>query len=313
MREALSDDQNNDQDENLPSTYTARQGMMRDLDVDEPGWEGEMSPSNISAIRAGIKKTADKNFKPPVDWGKISLRKQPREPEFWEHPDYKPEPVEPPGGYDNPMTLDQIAKVAGEGELNTNSAVKQFLQDPRRFNLMDKVHWLIQMGPSERNRKILSAGAEFLDKLESGGLATTVKNLTQDPQYTSEGDPALFRDPKKSPDKGTITLDPKDPAVRDGVERYVQALLSDGAIDEAEATDLRARTDVLVTLDSFKKFLLAEFDSDIELLIKFAPFREFLTGKWSEEMRKNPQLRAAVEKRAAEDIARVQLKKQSRE
>lgn len=300
-----------DDNENLPSKFSDRQGMLRDLDEDEPGWDA-IDPANINAIKKGIHATAAKNFKPPTDWENISLRKQPREPEFWEHPDYKPESAEPPGGYDNPMTLDQIAKVAGDGELNTNSAVKQFLQDPRRFNLMDKVNWLIQMGPSERNRRILQTAAEFLDKIE-GQLTTSVKNLkTQDPVYSEEGSASLYRDPKKSADKGTISLDPSDPAVKAGIEMYINELIEDGAIDTTEAVDLRGRSDVIVTLDSFKQFLFQAFDDDIDLLIKFHPFRDFLTHRWGEEMRKNPELRAAVEKRAADDIARVQAKKASK-
>lgn len=249
-----------------------------DIGPDDPGYEADVR----SQQRAGdiLRKRADAKVSTP--WSDIQLKKKKKflddDFEFWEEPGYQPEPVEPPGGYGHPMTLDAVA---GEVEgLNTPSAVRQFLEDPRKINLLDKLKFLITMPEQERKKVMIGAAADYITKMEQGKL--------------KQG------------------FDYNDSAMQSVIDHYISDLEEEGVLDPGDADTLRSRTEYVVGLDSFKHYAVEYFDNNFDELLKYAPFRKHLKKYWSKMMRNDPDLRAHVEKRKEADLERVRKKKAAR-
>jgi hypothetical protein len=237
----------------------------------------EFTDEELAQQRSDIATAADSK-EIGQSWSDIQFKPKKSKPEFWEDPLYSPEPVEEPGGYGHPMTLE---KIAGEVEgLNTPSAVRQFLADPRKINLMDKVRFLLQMPEKERQNVMIGAGADFITKLENDNL--------------------------KHP------LDHNDPAIKSAVEHYISDLEGEGVIDPDDADTLRKRTEYVIELGSFKTYLVDYFDNNFDELLKNEQFREHLKKYWRKMMRSDPNLKAYVEKRKEADLERVRRKKAAR-
>lgn len=253
----------------LKKKQTPVAGMMRDYEEDAPS-ELKFGDDYISRLRTAMNaKSDEKSTAGREGWSAISLRKKKPAPDV--------EPFQEPvhnRHYD--MDLDQIASRDDVPGLNTNSAVRQFLEDPRKLNLLDKVRFLLNMPPKEREKIITQAAADFLDSLETG-----------------KADP----------------IDYKDPAVQEVLTHYISDLEAEGALDPEDSKDLKGRPEYVVELDSFKKYFVDYLDHNIDTLIKHVPFREHLNKYWQKALRSDPDMMAYVERRKEADIARVQKKK----
>lgn len=253
-------------------------GMMSDFDEDEPAplpgepgyeeWQAEIEQYK-GRSRRGAKATQKKG------WDEVSFKKKKKDVEFFDEPGYKAEPPEEEGGYGHPGTLEFVADNV-EG-LNTPSAVRQFLADPRKINLMDKIKFLIAMPEKERQKIMIGAAADFITQFEKGK--------------------------QKEP------IDHNDPVIQDIIEHYISDLQEDGALDEEDAKALRGRTEYVVELDTFKHYATEYFDNNFDDLIKYAPFRRHLKKFYQKRMRDNPELQSHVEKRKGLDIERAKKKK----
>jgi len=265
-------------------------GMLDDFEEDEPrlkpGEEGPYSEEEAGQKSASDALRAKSNAAVPKSWSDIKLKKKRKQFDWldddtyeeWEKPGYKAEPIGDPGDYGNPLTLDAIA---GEVEgLNTPSAVRQFLEDPRKLNLMDKVMFLVNMPEKQREKIMISTAADFITKLEDGKLKTPLNH--------------------------------NDPVIRTVIDHYVGELEAEGIIEPEDATTLKNRTEYVAELDSFKSYAGSYFDNNFDELMKYEPFRLALKKVWSKMMRSNPELQDYVAKRKEKDLERVRKKKAAR-
>jgi hypothetical protein len=260
-------------------------GMLKDYEEDAPD-ELNFPPDFIQRLRTAMAQTSDKGKPKFSDWSSARLGKE--KEDYKDEPwmvdsKYKPEPAEPLGYGGNYATYEQIAQMGDIEGLNTPSAVKQFLLDPRKLNLMDKVHYLLRMPERERYKIMIGAAADFLDMLEGGGGR-----------------------------KGAIAIDHTDPAIKEVIKHYISDLEAEGALEPEDSQAMRSRSEYVVELDSFKKYLVEYFDDNFDTLLKFAPFREHLRKYWQDTLRNDPELMAHVERRKQKDIDRVQADKAAR-
>lgn len=253
-------------------------GMLADLEEDEP--VPEPGDPDYEAYQRSLRRYGDifkkraKERAKSKSWD-VSLKPKQREIEFFDEPGYRVEPVEDMGGYGHPGTLEFVASEV-EG-LNTPSAVRQFLEDPRKINLMDKIKFLIAMPEKDRERVMIGAAADFITALEKG----------------KQKDP----------------ISHKDPVIKYVIKHYISDLEEEGVVDEEDAKDLKNRTEYIVELDSFKHYMANFFDHNFDDLVKYGPFREHLKKYWQKMMRDDPELQAHVEKRKEADIERARQKK----
>ncbi|MHA2020972.1 MAG: hypothetical protein ACW96N_04605 [Candidatus Thorarchaeota archaeon] len=254
-------------------------GMLADLEEDEPTpkpGDPDYEAYQRSLRRYGdiFKKRADQSAR-GKNWGDISFKPKKKEVEFFDEPGYRAEPVEDMGGYGHPGTLEFVASEV-EG-LNTPSAVRQFLEDPRKINLMDKIKFLISMPEKDRERVMIGAAADFITALEKGKQKEPISH--------------------------------EDPVIRKVIDLYVSDLEEEGAVDDEDAKALRSRTEYVVELDSFKHYMTDFFDHNFDDLLKYGPFRMHLKKYWQKMMRSDPELQRHVEKRKVADIERARKKK----
>lgn len=339
LREAVGSD-----DDTIPSRPVhPTTAALADLDEDDPGWDA-VDDSEIAALRAQNKADSEAKLKPT--WSDIRLGRKRSKPEEFEAEDksgYMQEPTAIPGTEGNAMSLEDLAllgagrrgdplslekqaqlsrimsrlkitdprKLPDIGDLNTNSAVKQHIQDPRRLNLLDKFWYVTNMTPQERHRVVISAGSDFLEKIALGGKVGTLSRVASPmdpevPAYGSQSSNLLYTD--KNPNKN-IVLDPNDPAVKIGIKQYIKELQESEALDSDDVLALHQRTDMICELESFKHFFLNLLNKDVRILLKFAPFREFLSARWSEILRADPRVMDAVARRKVADEERVRQDK----
>lgn len=244
-------------------------GMMGDYEEEDPS-TFDFPDDKMSDLRQQMNARSDAKVK--NRWADINLRKKKRTPEFWEEPDYKPEPVgKAPGDYGYEAPWEEIAQQPDVEGLNTSSAVKQFIADPRRLNVLDKMQYLITLVPEkERHKVMVQAAADFLDALESG--------------------------------KRALVTDPKDPAIQAAVVSYIRELEDEGVLDAEDAEAMSSRIDFVVDLDSFKKYAIDYFDDNFDVLVRHHPYREWLKKYWDEMLRSDPDLMDDIEKRAQANI-----------
>lgn len=345
LREAI-----NDEDDVIPARPVhPTTAALADLDSDDPGWDSSgdatADAAEIARMRDQSKIDAESRVKP--SWSDIRLgRKKPKADEFEgeDRSGYMQEPTAIPGTEGNAMSLEDLAllgagrrgdpmsaekqaqlqrimdrlkisdpkKLPDIGDLNTNSAVKQHIQDPRRLNLLDKFWYVTNMSPQQRHRVVISAGADFLEKIALGGKVGTLSRVASPmdrevPAYGTQSGNLLYSD-TKNPNRN-IVLDPADPAVRIGIKKYIKELQADEALDSEDVLALHQRTDMVCELESFKYFFLNLLNQDVNVLLKFGPFREFLSVRWSEILRQDPTVMDAVARRKVADEERVRMDK----
>lgn len=247
-----------------------------DFDLDDE--DEEISPEEIEAERKAAWKRAKDSTKDRKFWDEIKLKPKKRKNAYEMFDDANPDyDAKSAGDYGVYTPYEKIAdKVEG---LNTPSAVRQFLADPRRVNLMDKVKFLLDMPKKEQKKILVQAGADYITKLSKG-----------------KADP----------------IDYKDPVIANAVKDYVGTLSDEGILDDSEAQAMLNRSEFVVELDTFLSYLVNYFDMNFDELISYTPFRMHLKKYWARAMRADPELKKSVEVRKQEDIARAKAKKAAR-
>lgn len=239
-----------------------------------------------------------------VPWSNAQLAKKKKPVEFFDKPGYEPEiPEEELKNQMRLMPYDEIAKRAKElgiDDLNTNSAVKQFLEDPRKLSVMDKVRFAHSLRDPDAPKNLDRADQE---KWRQEKMKEFERFFVQVPaKYLN----ALERGDDWFDVKSNLMLDPAAKATREIIKHYASDLETEGLIEKEDVKDLLSPSAAkeIVQLDSFKKYAIDYLDNNADTLWTYDPFREFSSEYWTKKINANKQYRAYMKDRAEKDIAR---------
>jgi len=239
-----------------------------------------------------------------VPWSNAQLAKKKKPVEFFDKPGYEPEiPEDELKNQMKLMPYDEIAKRAKElgiEDLNTNSAVKQFLEDPRKLSVMDKVRFAHSLRDPDAPKNLDRADQEKwrqekMKEFERFFVLVPARYLN-----------ALDRGDEWFDAKSNLMLDPSAKATREVIKHYTADLEAEGLIEKEDVQDLLSPSSAkeIVQLDSFKKYAIEYFDHNADTLWTYNPFREFSSDYWAKKINANKQYRAYMKDRAEKDIAR---------